>query len=75
MDNRWIRKTLQKAEPYVVPAISESIVINANESPYTIFDFPEVRRDYETICSISFLPLSRSVRGRIAPCLERVYGV
>ncbi len=47
MDNRWIRKTLQKAEPYVVPAISESIVINANESPYTIFDFPEVRRDYE----------------------------
>ena len=47
MDNSWIRKTLQKAEPYVVPVISESIVINANESPYTIFDFPEVRRDYE----------------------------
>ena len=46
MNKEWIRTTLRQVEPYEVPVISESTVINANESPYSIFDFPAVKSDF-----------------------------
>ncbi|WP_308591112.1 histidinol-phosphate transaminase [uncultured Megasphaera sp.] len=46
MKNNWLRKTIRSFEPYVVPEIREHTVINANESPYNIFDFPKVKEDF-----------------------------
>ena len=46
MNNSWLRNTIRSFEPYVVPEIKEHIVINANESPYNIFDFPQVKADF-----------------------------
>ncbi|WP_101912398.1 histidinol-phosphate transaminase [Megasphaera vaginalis (ex Bordigoni et al. 2020)] len=46
MNNRWLRDTIRNLEPYAVPVVRESIVINANESPYNIFDFPAVRAEF-----------------------------
>lgn len=40
MNNKWLRQTIQSFKPYAAPKINESIVIDANESPYNIFDFP-----------------------------------
>ncbi len=42
MNNKWLRQTIQSFKPYAAPKINESIVIDANESPYNIFDFPQV---------------------------------
>ena len=42
MNNKWLRQTIQAFKPYAAPKINESIVIDANESPYNIFDFPQV---------------------------------
>ena len=38
MNNNWLRNTIRSFEPYVVPEIREHTVINANESPYNLFD-------------------------------------
>lgn len=46
MNKEWLRRTIRSFEPYVVPEIKENIVINANESPYNLFDFPEVKADF-----------------------------
>lgn len=46
MNNNWLRKSIRSFEPYVVPEIREHTVINANESPYNIFDFPAVKADF-----------------------------
>ena len=46
MNNNWLRNTIRSFEPYVVPEIKEHTVINANESPYNIFDFPKVKADF-----------------------------
>ncbi len=46
MNKSWLRKTIRSFEPYKVPEIKENIVINANESPYHIFDFPAVKADF-----------------------------
>jgi histidinol-phosphate aminotransferase len=46
MKQAWLRETIRDFEPYKVPEIKESIVINANESPYNIFDFPAVKKDF-----------------------------
>lgn len=42
MNNKWLRQTIQSFKPYAAPKINESIVIDANESPYNVFDFPQV---------------------------------
>lgn len=42
MNNKWLRQTIQSFKPYAAPNINENIVIDANESPYNIFDFPKV---------------------------------
>ncbi len=46
MNNAWLRQTIRSFEPYVVPEIRENTVINANESPYNIFDFPDVKQKF-----------------------------
>lgn len=46
MKSNWLRKTIQEFTPYTVPAITENIILNANESPYHILDFPEVKADF-----------------------------
>lgn len=46
MNKEWLRRTIRSFEPYVVPEIKERTVINANESPYNIFDFPEVKAEF-----------------------------
>ena len=46
MNKKWLRKTIQNFTPYVVPEIKEKIIINANESPYHILDFPKVKQDF-----------------------------
>ena len=46
MNKEWLRRTIRSFEPYVVPEIKEHTVINANESPYNIFDFPEVKAEF-----------------------------
>lgn len=46
MNNNWLRNTIRSFEPYAVPEIKEHTVINANESPYNIFDFPKVKADF-----------------------------
>ncbi len=46
MNKSWLRSTIRSFEPYNVPEIKENIVINANESPYNIFDFPAVKADF-----------------------------
>ena len=46
MNKSWLRNTIRSFEPYKVPEIKENIVINANESPYNIFDFPAVKADF-----------------------------
>lgn len=46
MNNAWLRDTICDFEPYKVPEIKENTVINANESPYNIFDFPNVKVDF-----------------------------
>lgn len=46
MNKAWLRNTIRSFEPYKVPEIKENIVINANESPYNIFDFPAVKEDF-----------------------------
>ena len=46
MNNNWLRNTIRSFEPYVVPEIREHTVINANESPYNLFDFPKVKADF-----------------------------
>ena len=46
MNKSWLRSTIRSFEPYKVPEIKENIVINANESPYNIFDFPAVKADF-----------------------------
>ena len=48
MNKEWLRRTIRSFEPYVVPEIKERTVINANESPYNIFDFPEVKAEFLT---------------------------
>ena len=46
MNNNWLRNTIRSFEPYAVPEIREHTVINANESPYNIFDFPKVKAGF-----------------------------
>ena len=46
MNNAWLRSTIREFEPYKVPEIKENTIINANESPYNIFDFPSVTEDF-----------------------------
>jgi histidinol-phosphate aminotransferase len=46
MNKNWLRTTIRDFEPYVVPEIKERIVINANESPYSIMNFPIVKEDF-----------------------------
>lgn len=46
MNKEWLRSTVRDFEPYAVPEIKEEIIINANESPYNVFDFAEVRADF-----------------------------
>lgn len=46
MKNRWLRATIQQFEPYKIPEIKEKTVINANESPYNILDFPDVKQAF-----------------------------
>ena len=46
MKNNWLRDTIRDFEPYKVPEIKEHIVINANESPYSVFNFPAVKYDF-----------------------------
>lgn len=46
MRKEWLRRTIREFEPYVVPEIKESTVINANESPYNVFAFPEVKAEF-----------------------------
>lgn len=46
MNNNWLRHTIRSFEPYHVPEIREHTVINANESPYNIFDFPAVKAEF-----------------------------
>lgn len=46
MNKEWLRRTIRSFEPYVVPEIKEHTVINANESPYNLFEFPEVKADF-----------------------------
>ena len=46
MNNNWLRNTIRSFEPYAVPEIREHTVINANESPYNLFDFPKVKADF-----------------------------
>lgn len=48
MKQEWLRKTIRSFTPYKVPEIKEHIVINANESPYDIFNFPDVKKDFLT---------------------------
>ena len=46
MNNKWLRQTIQSFKPYAAPNINENIVIDANESPYNIFDFPKVQKPF-----------------------------
>lgn len=46
MKTEWLRDTIRDFEPYKVPEIKENTIINANESPYNILDFPSVREDF-----------------------------
>lgn len=46
MDKNLLRATIRNFEPYEIPAINEPVVINANESPYNIFDFASVKADF-----------------------------
>ena len=46
MKTEWLRQTIRDFEPYKVPEIQEHTIINANESPYNILDFPSVREDF-----------------------------
>lgn len=46
MENKWLRDTIRDFEPYKVPEIQEHTIINANESPYNILDFPSVKQDF-----------------------------
>ncbi len=46
MNKEWLRRTIRDFEPYSVPEIKERTVLNANESPYNIFDFPEVKEEF-----------------------------
>ena len=46
MNKDWLRRTIRDFEPYKVPAIKEKIVINANESPYNVMNFPAVKNDF-----------------------------
>ncbi len=71
MNNKWLRKTIQNFTPYTVPAIQESIILNANESPYNILDFPEVRADFlEGLSKLPSYrypdPLAEELRGALA---------
>lgn len=51
MKNNWLRATIRDFEPYRIPEIKEKTVINANESPYNILDFPDVKEDFLDILS------------------------
>lgn len=57
MNKNWLRSTIRNFEPYDVPEIKEKIVINANESPYNVFDFPEVKADF--LARLAFTPSFR----------------
>lgn len=46
MNNKWLRRTIQSFKPYAAPEINEKIVIDANESPYNVFDFPKVKEAF-----------------------------
>ena len=46
MKNNWLRSTIRDFEPYHIPEIKEKTVINANESPYNILDFPDVKEAF-----------------------------
>ena len=46
MNKEWLRRSIRSFEPYDVPELKEKIIINANESPYNVFDFAEVKADF-----------------------------
>ncbi len=46
MDKNLLRTSIRDFEPYVIPENHEPVVINANESPYNVFDFPSVKADF-----------------------------
>lgn len=46
MNKNWLRKEVRSFEPYDVPDLQEKIIINANESPYNVFDFPEIKKEF-----------------------------
>lgn len=57
MNKEWLRRTVRNFEPYAVPELKEKIIINANESPYNVFDFPEVKADF--MARLAFTPSFR----------------
>lgn len=71
MNKSWLRNTIRSFEPYKVPEIKENIVINANESPYNIFDFPAVKADFlarlDTMPSYHYPdPFAKELRAALA---------
>ncbi len=71
MNKEWLRRSIRSFEPYAVADIKEKIVLNANESPYNVFDFPEVKADFMDYLSKtpSFRypdPFARQVRAALA---------
>lgn len=46
MNSKWLRNSIRNFEPYTIPEIKEKTIINANESPYNVLDFPSVREDF-----------------------------
>ncbi len=46
MNSKWLLNSIRNFEPYTIPEIKEKTIINANESPYNVLDFPSVREDF-----------------------------
>lgn len=46
MKTNWLRAAIRNFEPYQIPDIKENTIINANESPYNILDFPAVKQSF-----------------------------
>lgn len=43
MDKTWLRRELQQFTPYAVAPLSVPTVVNANESPYSVWDIPVLK--------------------------------
>jgi histidinol-phosphate aminotransferase len=71
MNRQWLRQTIRGFQPYKVPPLNEHIILNANESPYNIFDFPDVKeeiyRSLETVQPYHYPePFADGVRAALA---------